>query len=94
MTPEQFDIFLERNEKANAAAIEKYVNGGIRDLRKLVEEHNTKHEADMVEVREHIAVTKPIIEAYTTGKNSITFIKWISGIVVTVAAAWALFFKN
>lgn len=101
MTPDQFEIFLERNEKSTAEAIERTVNGKIRTLTSLVEAHNVKHEADMVEVKgymqktdAHITQTKPIIEAFNGVSTIGNLTKWLGGIVLTVAAIWALFFKS
>lgn len=44
MNPEQFTQFLKSNEESTAKAIEKYVNGGIRDLQIQLEKHS---EADL-----------------------------------------------
>lgn len=94
MTPEQFDVFLERNEKSTREAIEKTVNGKIDGIRNLVETHNEKHEADMLKVSKHIEEVAPILEAYNGTKALGNFAKWFAGIIVTVAAAWALIFKQ
>lgn len=54
MTPEQFDIFIDSNEKATSAAIEKYVNGGLRRMDKKLDDH--------------IARVEPVIKAYEDQK--------------------------
>lgn len=78
--------------------IEETVNGGVRAVKKQVEEmdvkldnqiemnrqHNEKHEADMVLVRDNIEKTRPIVEAYSGGKILGEGLKWLAG----VAAAW------
>lgn len=84
MTPEQFTIFLEKNEKSTAEAIERTVNGKIRTLTELVRDHNTKHEADMADI-------KPIIEAYNGGKALGNLLKWIGSVIGAGALIWALF---
>jgi len=93
MNPEQFEIFLERNEKSTAEAIERTVNGKIRTLTTLVEKHNEKHEADMADI-------KPIVVAFQERRAAGNIIKrwltntgWLGGIILTIAAVWALFFK-
>ena len=39
MTPEQFLTFLKSNEEATGRAIEKHVNGHIREMRVELQEH-------------------------------------------------------
>ncbi len=94
MNPEQFKIFLERNEKSTAEVIERTVNGKINNLTKLVEEHNAKHEDDMKEVRSHIAEVRPYLDSARGVKFLGETGKWIASTIVVVAAAWALLFKQ
>ena len=56
MTPEQFAIFLKANDESTFKAVEKFVNGDIRELkadvgllRKEVEEHTAREEENRVE---------------------------------------------
>jgi len=86
MTPEM--------ENAINKAIEKYVNGGIRDLKQIVLDHNTCHESDMKEVRAHMAEVKPILEGYSSISTLGNLIKWFGGVVTAGGVIWALFFKN
>lgn len=90
MTPEQFSQFLESNKKATAEAIEITVNGKIRNLTKLVEEHNTKHEADYRVVKEHIEATRPIIEAYKGFNTAGNLVKWVAGVGTAVGVLWIM----
>jgi hypothetical protein len=87
--------------------IRKTVNGkidglkvdvqGLKDISEAHAEamfkHNEKHEEDMTLVREHIAEVKP----YLIGASGIKILgnsgKWIGGIIITIAAAWAILFK-
>jgi len=73
MTPDQFQQFLEHNERSTAEAIEKYVNGGIRTVTKTLEDHITKHDAFMEDV-------KPILQAYQGGKVFGELLKWVAGL--------------
>lgn len=104
MNPEQFEIFLERNERSTREAIEKTVNGKLDRLDKKIDQHNSKHEADMVEVREHIAEVKPILTEYKEREAARAFalrtgnaIKWIAGVGTALGVLWLMvlqFLKN
>ena len=61
MTPEQFKEFLESNERATALAIEKYVNGGIRNIGKRLDEH-------AAEDKKFQDTVKPITDAFNEKK--------------------------
>jgi hypothetical protein len=94
MTPEQFEIFLERNERSTAASIEKYVNGGIRDLRKMVEDHNAKHEEDMADIRPIISEYKEREAAKSYAKKLGDTVKWSAAVIAALGGIWAIFFKQ
>lgn len=79
--------------KAVNLSVKETVNGKIDALRKLVEDHNERHEADYKEVRSHIEEVKPIIQAYQGGKVLGNAVKWFSGVAVAIAALWALMSK-
>lgn len=51
MTPDQFQLFLKDNRESTARAIKETVNGKIDELRREVNDHNKKHEADMKEMK-------------------------------------------
>lgn len=68
--------------------IEKKVNGRIEALHIKVDEHNTKHEQDMEEVKEHIKSVQPILEAYTGGKALGGLVKWVAGVITAVGIVW------
>ena len=74
------------DRQAIIEVIEKTVNGKIDRIEKKIDTHNTKHEEDMVEVREHIKEVKPILNAYNGGKTLGDFFKWFAG----VGVAWLL----
>ena len=94
MTSSDLELILDRIEKTIDRKIETKVNGGVVHLTELVNEHNAKHEADMKEVREHIEEVKPILEAYNGTKAIGNLAKWVGGIIITVAAAWAIIFNK
>ena len=48
----------------------------------------------MVEVRTHIAEVKPYLESARGVRLLGEAGKWIAGVIVTVAAAWAVFIKQ
>lgn len=90
MTPEQFEIFLERNEKSTADAVRKTVNGKIDHIKELMEGHNQRHEADMVEVKKHIEKVTPIIEAYSGFNSAGNLVKWVAGVGTAVGVLWMM----
>lgn len=92
MDPKQFEIFLERNERATADAINKYVNGKIDRLNNKLDPAHADY--ILKDIHDHMDEVKPIIEAYSAGKTLGNFIKWLGGIIITAAAAWALIFKQ
>ena len=53
---------LGETDKSIAHAVEKYVNGGIREIRAEIKTHNEKHEQDMKRMM-------PIIEAFEQEKD-------------------------
>lgn len=57
MTPEQFSTFLESNEQATGAAINKFVNGRIQKIDDKLTDHIKKFDAHTVRV-------EPVIKAY------------------------------
>lgn len=82
----------EKILEAIRQTIKETVNGKIDRLKDLMEEHNRKHEEDMVEVKEHMIKTTPIIEAFN-GINTVgNMVKWIAGVGTAVGVIW-LFIK-
>lgn len=73
-----------------AETIKVVVNGKIDRLREMVEEHNEKHERDMVDVKEHIEKTTPIIEAYNSVSIVGNGIKWIAGVGTAIGVLWLM----
>ena len=71
--------------------IKETVNGKIDHLREMMEEHNEKHERDMVEVKEHIEKTTPMIEAFNSVSIVGNGIKWIAGVGTAIGVLWILF---
>lgn len=69
------------------------VNGKIDDLTRLVTEHNERHEADMVLVRDHMEETKPILEAYKGFNSAGNLVKWVAGVGTAVAGLWYMFMQ-
>lgn len=66
--------------------IKEAVNGKIDAINAKIDTHNVKHEEDMVEIRVHIAETKPILKAYEGGKVLGELIKWLAGVGVAYLA--------
>lgn len=89
LTPDDLHTLTSHLE----VVVRKTVNGKIDNLTDLVQDHNEKHERDMLEVREHMTDVKPILEAYNGTKALGNLVKWVGGIVLTVGAVWAIFSK-
>lgn len=64
------------------------VNGKIDRLHEKVDAHNTQHEQDMTEVKEHIKKVEPILEAYTGGIALGGLVKWSAGVITAVGVVW------
>lgn len=91
MPDDQLAIIRETIE----ATIRKTVNGKIDALRDKVDDHNTKHEADMVLVRDHIERVEPYLEGAKGVKLVADAIKWFAGVnstnnqgVATAGSGW------
>lgn len=93
MSPEQFQTFLEHNEKGTAAAIEKFVNGGIRAVDAKLNHHIEQHAEDTKRIDARFDELKVIGEAYRGGLIVGEFVKWIAGVSVAAAALWGIFLK-
>lgn len=83
MTPEQFKIFLESNERATAKAIEIHVNGKIRVLDQKLTDHMNNEEVRWNEI-------KPYLEGAAGLKLVRNFLIWIGSAVV----AWTVIKDN
>lgn len=88
-TPSTKTLELIANNKGNIDSL----GGKIDKLTKLVEEHNTRHEADMEDLR-------PIIIEYNERqirdkflKNAGEGAKWIAGVLTAIGVLW-LFVKG
>ena len=80
--------------------IVKTVNGKIDRLHENINEHNKKHENDMLEVREHMASVKPILDEYQEREAARAYakktgdgIKWLAGVVAAIGALWIVFMQ-
>ena len=68
MNPEQFQIFLESNDKATGRAVEKHINGHLRDMDKKLDEHAAQDLAYQKKIDDNIAwVVRLIIGAVILG---------------------------
>ena len=68
MSPEQFKIFLESNDKATDKAIEKHVNGHIREMSTKLDKHAAQDLVYQEKIDGNIAwVVKLIIGAVILG---------------------------
>lgn len=93
MTPDDLDILKEHI----VTVIKSTVNGKIDAIEKKIDQHNFKHEADLVEIKEHIAETKPVIEAYKGLNTAGNLVKWIAGVGTAIGVLWVMamqIFKN
>lgn len=86
MTPEQFNIFLERNDKSTKEAVEKHVNGYMREMNQKLSTHIITHDAFMTDV-------KPILEAYKGGKVLGDLVKWLAAVGIAFLALKGIFMK-
>ena len=86
MTPTQFKKFLESNEKATGAAVQKYINGKLDLMSNKLDTHVTEHKAEMDDLR-------PIIEAYKGGRVFGNFIKWSAAVGVSYLALKGMLWK-
>jgi DNA-binding SARP family transcriptional activator len=59
------------------------VNGKIDDLKKIIEDHNERHEKDMADI-------KPIIEAYQGFNTAGNLVKWVAGVGTAVGVLWLM----
>lgn len=76
MDAEQFKIFLEQNDKSTARAIEKHVNGHLRDMDK--------------KLQDHIDLVSPYIVGLEGSKTVGRIIMWIGGIIITIGGSLAV----
>ena len=94
MTPEQFQQFLEANEKSTAVAIEKTVNGKIKAIHAILEKQNEKIDSFHTKVEKHIGIVEPYITGVQTvsrvGAVSAKALMWFGGFVLTVGGAYVL----
>lgn len=94
MTEEELNSLENKITEALVKTIKETVNGKIDRLNEKMDIHNERHEEDMKEVKGHIEEVKPILEAYNGTKAVGNLIKWAGGIILTVAATWALIIKQ
>lgn len=74
MNPEQFQQFLKSNDEATFKAIEKYVNGDIREMRKELKDHAASDMRYQEKIDGNIAwVVKLIIGAVVLGVVGMIF---------------------
>lgn len=68
MTPDQFLVFIKSNEEATGRAIEKHVNGHIRDMSAKLDKHAAQDLVYQEKIDGNIAwVVKLIIGAVILG---------------------------
>lgn len=97
MTPEQFQQFLEANERATALAIEKYVNGGIRTIRSELKSHAETDEtfqkrmSPMIEVFENGNIVKMTIKK--EAKEIVFWTTSLTTVGVFLYAIWHFILK-
>ncbi len=91
------DEQLQELKEDLRATLQAKVNGKIDDLKRIVLDHNERHEEDMLDVREHMARSTPVIEAFeewqTTRKtlgNVGNSVKWLAGLATAVGVLWII----
>lgn len=97
MSPEQFQEFLKSNEKATGHAIEKHVNGKIRDLVEQLTSHIDKSEIHweksntfMVKTDKFMEEMRPVREGLLTAQSLAKFFKWIGLPSIAVVGYWLI----
>lgn len=77
-------------ESIISTSIAKTVNGKIDRLTEKVDHHHIKHEEDMKDVREHMELTRPFIEAYQGGRALGSLAKLVAGVgaAVLIINSW------
>lgn len=70
--------------------IKETVNGKIDSIEEKLDEHNEKHEADMVIINKHLEETRPIIEAYRGFNTAGNLIKWLAGVGTAIGVLWII----
>lgn len=87
MTP---DDIRKTIEEAVGKSIDAKVNGKIDRLSEKIDQHNAKHEEDLVEIKEHMAETRPIIEAYKGFNTAGNLVKWMAGVGTAIGVLWIM----
>ena len=67
-------------------AVEKSVNGYIREMSSKLDLHIVEHKADTAEVKEFMAEMAPIVGAYKGSKILGEGLKWLAGVGVAFLA--------
>lgn len=84
MTDPELKIMCETIEKV----VRVTVNGKIDGIKEDIRQHNERHEADMVLVRDHIQEVQP----YLQGAAGVRFLgnglKWVAGVGTALFALW------
>lgn len=68
------------------AVVRKTVNGKIDGIKQDIKDHNTKHEADMQEI-------KPLLQVFAGGRVIGNLLTWVSGVAVAYLMIKGLFTK-
>lgn len=86
MNDAQFQKFIEANEQATDRAIEKYVNGHLRDMDSKLTTHIEKHDAFLADIT-------PVLRAYQGGKILGELVKWVAGVGVAYVVVKGFFLR-
>lgn len=85
---------ITRLEERLASTVVKTVNGKIDRLHEKIDNHNTKHEEDMNDVREHMKQVQPYLQGAAGIRVLGEALKWVAGLsVVWIAVKGIIPFK-
>ena len=90
MSEEQLKLMRDEIVKAVGItippAIERVVNGNIRDIGQKLDIHILEHQADVTEVKQFMQDALPIIETYKGSKMLGEMLKWVAGVAISILA--------
>lgn len=77
MTPEQFKLFVESNERVTAQAIDKYVNGKIDSMTRKLDAHVVSSNQHWEVSNKFMKELMPVRDGLLTIQNINKVVKWL-----------------
>ena len=90
MQEHELQKIIETIEKVTEVAIEKTVNGKIRNLDEKLSKHIEKLDEHLEKDDVWKESVQPIIEAWNTTGNVGKFIKWSSSIIIAIGTVFSI----